>query len=102
MEMAGEKCQGHRYLRNIFYFESGDGDVYAFMNGNDKRVAASDYNVSWKPAGRLTVSGGPADGSLAKWLTVLDPKFDQHSVVADPMFDEPWRRNHHVRSGSPP
>jgi len=101
MEMGGEKCQGHVYLRNIFYFESRDGDVYGFVNWNDSRVAASDYNVFWKPAGRLSVSGGPADGSFDKWLKTLDHKFDQHSINGDPMFTDPRQRDYHLQPGSP-
>ena len=101
MEMGGEKCEDHVYMRNIFYFESGDGDVYGFINWKDNVVLASDYNVFWKPHGKLSISGGPRDGSFEKWLKILNHKFDQHSTVADPMFADPSQGNYHLRPGSP-
>jgi len=101
MEMGGEKCEGHVYLRNIFYFESKDGAAYGFINWNETRVAESDYNLFWKPRGRLTISGGPADGSFSEWLTILGHKFDQHSVIDDPLFVDPKQRNYHLRPESP-
>ena len=101
MEMGGERGDNHEYIRNIFYFETRDGDVYGFINWNDTRVAVSDHNLFWKPGGELTVSGGPADGSLENWLGLFDGKFDGNSLIADPMFADPKNRDYHLKEGSP-
>jgi hypothetical protein len=109
--MADERCDHHEYLRNIIYFEPpggafGSGDsksaaVFAFVNWSDDRVAASDYNVFYKPEGDVTIKGGPADGSLDKWRKILDGRFDRRSVVADPLFVDVQSRDFRLKAGSP-
>ena len=99
--MGGERGDTHGYVRNIFYFETGDGDIYGFINWNDTRVAESDLNLFWKPAGELTVGGGPAEGPLENWLELFEGKYDGQSVVADPLFVNPGKRDFRLREGSP-
>jgi hypothetical protein len=101
MEMGGERGDSHVYVRNIIYFESGDGDIYGFVNWNDTRISTSDYNLFWKPGGDLTIDGGPADGPLANWLELFEGRFDGNSMVSDPMFVDPKRRDYRLRPGSP-
>lgn len=101
MEMAGELGREHQYLRNIIYFEGSRGDIYGFINWNDTRVSVSDYNLFWKPNGELTIGGGPADGPLSRWLALFDRRYDQHSVVADPLFVNPAARDYRLKPGSP-
>ena len=101
MAMGGERGDTHGYVRNIFYFETGDGDIYGFINWNDTRVAESDLNLFWKPAGELTVGGGPAEGPLENWLELFEGKYDGQSVVADPLFVNPGKRDFRLREGSP-
>ncbi len=101
MEMGGERGESHEYLCNIIHIEDEEADVYGFINWNDTRVAASDYNLFWKVEGELTVSGGPADGPLENWLGLFDGKFDGNSVVADPLFVNPAKRDYRLEEGSP-
>lgn len=101
MAMGGERGDTHEYVRNIFYFETRDGDIYGFINWNDTRVAESDLNLFWKPAGELTVSGGPGEGDLENWLALFDGRYDMNSVVADPLFMNPAQRDFRLRDGSP-
>ncbi len=101
MEMGGERGDSHRYLRNIFYFQSSDGDVYGFVNWAPDRVKESDYNLFWKPNGTLTISGGPAEGDFSKWLKLFGGKYDQHSIIANPMFADIQENNFTLDPGSP-
>ena len=75
--------------------------AYGFVNWSDDRVTASDKNVFFKPAGSVNIKGGPADGSLDKWRTILDRKFDQKSIVADPLFVDVANRNFRLKPASP-
>ena len=111
--MADERCDHHEYLRNIIYFEPLDGSAgvgraggksaaaFAFVNWSDDRVAASDYNVFYKPEGDVTIKGGPADGSLDKWRKILEGRFDRRSIVADPLFVDVQSRDFRLKAGSP-
>jgi len=101
MAMGGERGDTHTYLRNIIYIEGATTDVYGFINWNDTRVAESDYNLLWKPRGPLTVDGGPADGAWQNWLNLFNKTYDQHSVVADPVFVDSANGNFHLRPESP-
>ncbi|MHC4251185.1 MAG: right-handed parallel beta-helix repeat-containing protein [Planctomycetota bacterium] len=75
--------------------------IYNFQNWSDDRVSESDWNVFWKPAGEITIKGGPANGSYAKWLELGGGKFDSHSVVADPLFVDPANRDYRLKPESP-
>jgi len=75
--------------------------IYDFNNWSDDRVAEADYNLFWKPGGKLAIKGGPATGSYEKWLTLLNRKFDQHSVVADPLFVDLAKRDFRLKPASP-
>jgi hypothetical protein len=101
MEMGGERGDSHEYLRNIIYIEEEEADVYGFINWNDTRVAASDFNLFWKAEGELSVGGGPADGPLGNWLRLFNGRFDGNSVVADPLFVNPAKGDYRLREGSP-
>ena len=60
--------------------------------------------VFWKPAGKLTIKGGPANKSFEKWLELVKPdggRYDRNSVVADPLFRDFERRDFRLKPGSP-
>jgi len=101
MEMGGERGDNHRYLRNILYFEEPDADVYGFVNWAEDRVNESDYNLFWKPDGTLTISGGPAEGDFSNWLSLHGGRYDQHSIIADPMFSDADGNDYTLEPGSP-
>ena len=114
--MADERCDHHQYLHNIIYFEQSDKQAatgtsgsstgksaaaYGFVNWSDDRVAASEDNVFFKQDGTVSVKGGPADGSLDKWRRILGGKFDQKSIVADPLFVDLDKRDFRLKPDSP-
>jgi len=49
----------------------------------------------------VNIKGGPADGSLDKWRKILNARFDQKSIVADPLFVDLTNRDFRLKPGSP-
>jgi hypothetical protein len=39
--------------------------------------------------------------TLDEWKNILGKKYDQHSIIADPMFVDPVNRNYHLQPDSP-
>ena len=114
--MEDERADHHEYTRNIFYFENPDGVIYDFYNWSDDRISVSDHNLFWKPEGELRVAGDfkPNDEirpygaahevpgkTLEEWRRSLGRKYDQHSVVADPLFVDPQNHDYRLKPGSP-
>jgi len=99
--MADERCDGHVYTHNLVVFEGERGAIYDFNNWSDDRVGASDHNLFWRPGGRVTIKGGPANGSYEKWRALFGGKFDAHSLVADPLFVDLAKRDFRPRPDSP-
>ena len=99
--MAEERCDSHEYTHNIIYFETQEGSIYSFFNWSDDRVSASDYNLFWRPGGDLSIRGAPGVVSLEDWRGIFNGKFDQHSIVADPLFADANARDYHLKPGSP-
>jgi len=99
--MADERADNHVYTHNIYYFEGSDGAIYDFYNWSDDRVAESDYNVYWKLNGELTMRGQSPAKSLEEWKKLQNRKYDQQSIVADPMFVDPANHNYHLKPDSP-
>ncbi|WFB37817.1 right-handed parallel beta-helix repeat-containing protein [Kiritimatiellota bacterium B12222] len=75
--------------------------IYGFDNWSDDRVSASDFNLFWNPSGGLTMRGGPADKNFAKWKTLFDGKYDNQSIVADPLFVDPLTHDYRLNPESP-
>ena len=99
--MAGERADNHVYTHNIYYFEGSEGAIYDFYNWSDDRVAESDYNIFWKPNGELVIRGQSPAKTFDEWKKILHNKYDQHSIIADPMFVDPVNRNYHLQPDSP-
>jgi len=99
--MADERADNHEYTRNIVYIEDPNAALYDFYNWSDDRVAVSDYNLFWSAGGALRMAGkGPAK-TFDEWRRILDAKYDQHSVVADPLFEDAPNHNYGLKSDSP-
>lgn len=75
--------------------------AYWFVNWSDDRVYASDYNVFYHDQAGITIHGSPADGSLEEWRAILSQRYDQHSVVANPLFVNPAAHDYDLRAASP-
>jgi len=84
-EMASEPVRHHVYRRNIILLR-GNASVYRFQNWSNDRVAEADYNLIYHPEGVYRVEGIPGEETWENWRTLFDGKFDQHSIIADPLF----------------
>lgn len=74
-----------------------------FVNWADDRVADSDWNLIHQPEGEVAVFNGPEadlDVRLLSW-SGWQKRFDTNSVLGDPLFVAPERRNYALRPGSP-
>lgn len=93
----------HRDLEitnNIFY-NTGD-DLISFTNWSDDRIAVCDNNLYYNTNGIYTIggNGAPAE-SYEEWKTVLNNKFDQNSLIADPLFADALAYDYRLLHNSP-
>lgn len=99
--MADERADHHTYRRNIIYLTGPATCAFGFQNWSDDRVAGSDHNLFFSQAGQVTMLGIPGEDTYANWRAILDGKFDQHSLVADPLFVDPDSGDFRLRPDSP-
>jgi hypothetical protein len=91
-----ENARGNRFVRNIVYFRNPKAALFRLRS--PKGIAECDYNLYFHADGTpLKVSGLPGE-SLAQWREM---GFDQHSVVADPLFVDPDRGDYRLKPESP-
>jgi hypothetical protein len=100
MEMAGEACRDHAYTRNVIVLGRVQGAVYKFITWSEGRIAASDYNLIWKPEGNVFCLGTPGAG-VARWDEWRATGLDAHSALGDPLFAGYERGDFRLRAGSP-
>jgi len=79
------------FERNLVYFSQGDALSGRWSNGQFK----SDHNLWWRTDDREPEFAGL---SFEDWQA---KGFDQHSVVADPLFAAPEQDDYRLREGSP-
>ncbi|MBO9610703.1 MAG: right-handed parallel beta-helix repeat-containing protein, partial [Paenibacillaceae bacterium] len=100
-----ESTHNMTFTNNILY-RTGGSDIYSFyasQPGDDHGLgmATVDNNVFYHPGGTYEVNGIPGDDTFANWKTLDNGKYDQHSVLADPLFVNPNAYNYTVSAGSP-
>jgi len=93
--------QAENYMAKNGRSVESNARAYAFVNWSDDRVTESDNNVFFNSGGSVTIQGGPADKSYEKWRQILSSRFDQSSVVSDPMFVDVPGRDFRLKSNSP-
>ncbi|MDF2925120.1 MAG: Ig domain protein group 2 domain protein [Paenibacillaceae bacterium] len=97
--------------RNIYY-NNGES-LYFFVNWTDNnpdplrnaqpgdRLKASEYNVFFNPYGRYSFYTVPGIRGFDDWRSLLNRRYDQHSVVADPLFIDRENRDYRLQYNSP-
>ncbi len=87
---------GNRWRRNIVYYKSPNAALLRARDTNG--IAECDYNVYFPASGQpLKLVGVPGES----WQRWREMGFDQHSVVADPLFVDPAQGDYRLRAGSP-
>lgn len=95
--------EAHRDLEitNNIIFNSGD-DLLSFTNWSDDRIAVCDKNVYYQDSGVYSIGGyGAPASTLSQWKTLLNNKFDQNSVIADPLFANESQKDYRLHPNSP-
>ncbi|TDE11144.1 right-handed parallel beta-helix repeat-containing protein [Jiangella asiatica] len=96
----------HQWDHNIIYAAHGPLNLYQFAGGwfpatDPPWVQASDHNLFYSPTGEYVVTNIPGDDTLANWRTLLDGRYDQNSVTADPLFVDPENHDYRLQPNSP-
>ncbi len=88
------------FQRNIVYYDGADGLLHSFWNSwHDDRYGVCDYNIYWKPVGVLENFGSvPGGNSYGNWISILGGKFDQNTLLADPLFVDPEYSDFHLQN----
>jgi parallel beta-helix repeat protein len=93
-QLQRSRMEPHRsftFEHNIVYWKSGP--LLGSQWGDDKYLL--DHNLYWRTDGKpIDFAGMP----LAKWQA---KGMDQHSIVLDPMFEDPEKGNFKLKAGSP-
>jgi parallel beta-helix repeat protein len=98
-EMAGEPNRDLEIERNVFY-NSGD-TVYKFITWEEDRYKSADHNLIYNENNKYKIAGLPGTTNFEGWLEILDGKFDQNSVIANPLFVDPVNKDYRFRYDSP-
>ncbi len=85
---------------NIFY--NNDGPIYSFrFGGEGSWLRQSDMNLFFSDQGMYRVIGIPGVITLEDWQALADGRFDQNSIVADPLFVDVGSSDYRLRFDSP-
>lgn len=91
-----EEATGNRFVRNIVYFRNPEAALLRVRS--PKGVEECDHNLYFQAnQNKLRVVGLPEE-SFDRWREM---GFDQHSVVADPLFVDPEHGDYRLKPESP-
>jgi parallel beta-helix repeat protein len=98
-EMAGEPNNNLIIERNIFC-NSGKY-IFSFTNWSDWRFKFSDYNIIYNEDENYIVNGVPYVKTFSQWKNILENKYDQHSIISEPLFMDEEKGDYRLRYDSP-
>ena len=86
LHTAAEPHKDLEITNNIFY-NSGE-NLYYLINWSEERISKCDNNVYYNSNGKYTLAGnkGFSVNELSDWKLLYNGKYDQNSIVADPLF----------------
>ena len=94
----GSAAGGNRFQRNIIYYTDRNAMLLAARASVQHALAACDHNVYFHAAGEPLRIRGIGDGTFAEWKKL---GFDEHSLVADPLFVDPSGHDYRLQPESP-
>lgn len=103
-EMHGEPNRDLEIQRNIFY---NSGYLYGFQNWSDDRFKSCDHNVYFNTKGdyrvtrRMNCNDEQETYTFEEWKGLLNNKYDQHSLIQDPLFMDAENEDYRLKSDSP-
>ncbi|MDQ0914415.1 right-handed parallel beta-helix repeat-containing protein [Paenibacillus sp. V4I5] len=109
-EMAGEENKEIVVDGNIVY---NSGYLYYFVNWRKDKFAAADRNLYWKDEGPCKVAGklpldpcgqdrlGRSEYDWEAWRSLLNGKFDGHTLITDPLFIHAAEGDYRLQPNSP-
>lgn len=98
-EMAGEPNNNLIIERNIFC-NSGEY-IFSFTNWSDERFKFSDYNIIYNKNKNYILNGVPYIKTFSEWKNILKSKYDQHSIISEPLFMDEEKGDYRLRYDSP-
>ncbi len=75
--------------------------IYEFNNWDPQRFAVADKNLFFKHGDQLVAQNIPGEDTYANWVTVENNKYDQNSIIADPMFVDAENHDYRLKPESP-
>mgnify|MGYP001218795058 FL=1 len=100
--LANAPANNNRVLNNIFYSQGPTTIFYRFQSWSNNRLSQSNYNTFYKTAsGSNVFKNIPGTDTLSNWKTILNKKYDQNSVTANPGFTDPTNHDYTFLSGPP-
>jgi len=97
------QMEGNQFLRNIVCYRSPDARLYQRSGDRFEHTNPADYNLIWHYNLPITIrQSGPKDVKKDQtWEEWRQRGFDQHSVVADPLFVDAAHDDYRLRPDSP-
>ncbi len=101
------ECNGHdemvdnRFVRNIVVWRNGS--LMRIRGGAGKCLSECDQNLYWMIGQELSNPEGLTEPLTPRgtWSQWREAGFDQHSLVADPLFVDPSHDDYRLRADSP-
>ena len=98
----GGKMENMMFRKNIFSFTNPKANFLRAGHAGDgftETVTEFDYNLFFNAAGKeLTYPGLPGGETMEQWRQM---GYDEHSIIADPMFVDPANDNYNLHPDSP-
>ena len=88
---------GNRVCRNIYYHSQSGGAWFALNDWTDRAIGESDWNLFSDADGKPIA----VDGRAILFTEWQEMGYDEHSVIADPMFLDPEHDDYRLTAESP-
>jgi len=94
----GSGARDNQFLRNIIYYTNQSAALLSARPSAKETIAQCDYNIYYPAAGQPLRVRGIGDETFADWKKL---GFDEHSLIADPLFVNPEGGDYRLQPESP-